>query len=86
MVIENLVKTMQFWRISTFEGTSVMLIGQERIFTESRLKRNFGMARPEGYRKSSRLMELAEKFDLPIVTFVDTEVPILSWSRTKGSI
>ena len=50
-----------------------MLIGQEKgSDTESRLKRNFGMAKPEGYRKSSRLMELAEKFDLPIVTFVDT--------------
>ena len=59
--------------LATFEGTSVMLIGQEKgSDTESRLKRNFGMAKPEGYRKSSRLMELAEKFDLPIVTFVDT--------------
>ena len=59
--------------LATFEGISVMLIGQEKgSDTESRLKRNFGMARPEGYRKSSRLMELAEKFNLPIVTFVDT--------------
>ncbi len=59
--------------LATFEGMSLMLIGQEKgSDTESRLKRNFGMARPEGYRKSERLMKLAEKFNIPIVTFVDT--------------
>ena len=59
--------------LATFEDTSVMLIGQEKgSDTESRLKRNFGMARPEGYRKSSRLMKLAEKFNIPIITLVDT--------------
>ncbi|RPH05488.1 MAG: acetyl-CoA carboxylase carboxyltransferase subunit alpha [Alphaproteobacteria bacterium TMED93] len=59
--------------LATFEEISIMLIGQEKgSDTESRLKRNFGMARPEGYRKSSRLMKLAEKFDIPIVTLVDT--------------
>ena len=59
--------------LASFEDTSIMIIGQEKgSDTESRLKRNFGMARPEGYRKSARLMKLAEKFEIPIVTFVDT--------------
>ncbi|MBV69673.1 MAG: acetyl-CoA carboxylase carboxyl transferase subunit alpha [Pelagibacterales bacterium] len=59
--------------LASLEDTSIMIIGQEKgSDTESRLKRNFGMARPEGYRKSSRLMKLAEKFEIPIVTFVDT--------------
>ena len=55
------------------DGQSVMIIGQEKgNDTNSRIKRNFGMARPEGYRKSIRLMNLANKFSLPILTFVDT--------------
>jgi acetyl-CoA carboxylase carboxyl transferase subunit alpha len=50
-----------------------MLIGHEKGFnTESRLKHNFGMAHPEGYRKSIRLMKLAERFGLPVITFIDT--------------
>jgi len=53
--------------------TPVVVIGHEKgNSTESRLKRNFGMARPEGYRKSARLMKLADKFGLPIITFIDT--------------
>src|SRR6187397_1031460 len=56
-----------------FGDKSVMLIGQEKGHdTTSRLKHNFGMARPEGYRKAVRLMELAERFSLPVLTFVDT--------------
>jgi acetyl-CoA carboxylase carboxyl transferase subunit alpha len=56
-----------------FRGRSVVLIGHEKGHdTESRLHHNFGMARPEGYRKAIRLMDLAEKFDLPVLTFVDT--------------
>jgi acetyl-CoA carboxylase carboxyl transferase subunit alpha len=56
-----------------FRGRSVCLIGQEKgSDTDSRLKHNFGMARPEGYRKAVRLMELADRFDLPVVTLVDT--------------
>jgi acetyl-CoA carboxylase carboxyl transferase subunit alpha len=56
-----------------FGDKSVMLIGQEKGHdTASRLKHNFGMARPEGYRKAVRLMELAERFSLPVLTFVDT--------------
>ncbi|MBU6426420.1 MAG: acetyl-CoA carboxylase carboxyltransferase subunit alpha [Rhodospirillales bacterium] len=56
-----------------FRGHAVMVIGTEKgTDTESRLKHNFGMAKPEGYRKARRLMELAGKFNLPILTFVDT--------------
>ena len=53
--------------------TPVVVIGHEKgNSTESRLKRNFGMARPEGYRKAARLMKLADKFGLPIITLIDT--------------
>ncbi len=59
--------------LGRFRGEPVMVIGQEKGHdTDSRLKRNFGMARPEGYRKAVRLMEMAEKFDLPVISFVDT--------------
>ena len=51
----------------------IVVIGHEKgNSTENRLKRNFGMARPEGYRKATRLMKLADKFQLPVVTFIDT--------------
>jgi acetyl-CoA carboxylase carboxyl transferase subunit alpha len=54
-------------------GRKVMLIGHEKgDDTASRLRHNFGMARPEGYRKAIRLMELADRFGLPVVTLVDT--------------
>lgn len=54
-------------------GQACVIIGQERGHdTESRIRHNFGMAKPEGYRKAQRLMHLAERFKLPIVTFVDT--------------
>ncbi len=53
--------------------TPIVVLGHEKgNSTESRLQRNFGMARPEGYRKAARLMKLADKFDLPIITFIDT--------------
>jgi len=56
-----------------FEGKSVLVIGQEKgEDLESRLKRNFGMMRPEGYRKCIRLMKLADKFNIPVITFIDT--------------
>ncbi len=55
------------------EGQTVMFIGQQKgINTKTRQQRNFGMANPEGYRKALRLMKLAEKFDKPIVTLIDT--------------
>src|SRR5690242_1933882 len=54
-------------------GRSIMVIGQEKgDDTDSRIKHNFGMARPEGYRKAQRLMDLADRFRLPVVTLVDT--------------
>ena len=59
--------------LGRFQGRPVVVIGTEKgTDTESRVVRNFGMARPEGYRKARRLMELAGRFRLPILTFVDT--------------
>ena len=56
-----------------FQGTSVLIIGQEKgDDLDSRINRNFGMMRPEGYRKTIRLMKLADKFNIPIITFIDT--------------
>ncbi len=56
-----------------FEGRSVLVIGQEKgEDLDSRLKRNFGQMRPEGYRKCIRLMKLANKFNIPIISFIDT--------------
>ena len=56
-----------------FRGESVCVIGHERgSTTESRLKHNFGMAKPEGYRKAVRLMEMADRFDIPVLALVDT--------------
>lgn len=56
-----------------FRGRSVMVLGIEKgSDTESRVKHNFGMAKPEGYRKAQRLMNMADRFGLPVVTFVDT--------------
>ncbi len=56
-----------------FQGRSVMIMGQEKgSDMDSRVKHNFGMARPEGYRKAQRLMRLAERFSLPLIAFVDT--------------
>jgi acetyl-CoA carboxylase carboxyl transferase subunit alpha len=59
--------------IGRFRGNSVMIIGQEKgADTQGRIRHNFGMARPEGYRKARRLMEMADHFGLPVVTLVDT--------------
>ncbi len=59
--------------IARLEGKPVMVIGHEKgNDTKSRIERNFGMARPEGYRKAIRLMDLANRFDLPVITLVDT--------------
>jgi acetyl-CoA carboxylase carboxyl transferase subunit alpha len=59
--------------IGRFRGRSAMIIGQEKgSDTETRVRHNFGMAKPEGYRKAIRLMELAERFKLPVITLVDT--------------
>jgi acetyl-CoA carboxylase carboxyl transferase subunit alpha len=59
--------------IGRFNGQSVMVVGHEKgNDTASRIKHNFGMARPEGFRKAIRLFELASQFNIPIITFVDT--------------
>ncbi len=59
--------------LGRFQGRSVVVIGQEKGGdTQARLKHNFGMPRPEGYRKAQRLMDLAERFRLPVITFIDT--------------
>ena len=56
-----------------FQGDSICIIGHEKgSTTESRIKHNFGMARPEGYRKAVRLMEMADRFDIPVLALVDT--------------
>lgn len=59
--------------LARFEDQPVVVIGHEKGHdTKSRIERNFGMARPEGYRKAIRLMEMADKFGLPVITLVDT--------------
>ena len=59
--------------LAKFKNTPVVLLGHEKgKSTEDKLNRNFGMAQPEGYRKAERLMKLAEDFNLPLITFVDT--------------
>lgn len=59
--------------IARLEGQPVMVIGHEKgRDTKEKIQRNFGMPRPEGYRKAKRLMELAERFSMPIITFIDT--------------
>ena len=56
-----------------FNGQSVAILGQEKgSSTETRLKHNFGMARPEGYRKAVRVMDMADRFNIPVISFVDT--------------
>jgi acetyl-CoA carboxylase carboxyl transferase subunit alpha len=59
--------------LGRFRGRSVVVLAHEKgADTESRLRHNFGMARPEGYRKARRLMDLADRFGLPVLTFIDT--------------
>ncbi|MES1990071.1 MAG: acetyl-CoA carboxylase carboxyltransferase subunit alpha [Pseudomonadota bacterium] len=59
--------------LGRFRGRSVMIMGHEKgSDTQTRVKHNFGMATPEGYRKAVRLMELADRFDIPVITLVDT--------------
>ena len=59
--------------IGRFKGQTVMVVGHEKgSDTQSRIKHNFGMARPEGFRKAIRLFKLADQFKIPIITFVDT--------------
>src|SRR5215204_5096850 len=57
-----------------FRGEPICVVGQEKgASTDSRIKHNFGMARPEGYRKAERLMEMADRFGIPVLSLIDTE-------------
>src|SRR6201992_4284090 len=59
--------------LARIDGRAVMVIGHQKgRDTKSKIKRNFGMPRPEGYRKALRLMKMADRFKLPILTFIDT--------------
>jgi len=59
--------------LARIEGQSVMVIGQQKgRDTKERVRRNYGMPKPEGYRKAQRLMQMAERFQIPIITFIDT--------------
>ena len=59
--------------LARLNDTPIVIIGHEKGYdTKSRIKHNFGMARPEGYRKAVRLMNLADRFNLPVITFIDT--------------
>ena len=69
--------------IARLNGISVIVIGQEKgRSVNDKVKRNFGMPRPEGYRKANRIMRMAERFSLPIVTLIDTHWS-LSWHRFR---
>ena len=83
-LIQRIIK---FFKIGS---QSVMVIGQQKgNDLETRVKHNFGMAKPEGYRKAVRLMEMADRFNLPIVTFIDTAGayprPPLKFLKTAGN-
>ncbi len=59
--------------LARFDGQPVMIVGQHRgRSTREKLQHNFGMSNPEGYRKSQRLLDMAERFNLPVLTFIDT--------------
>ena len=59
--------------VARLDGRPIVIIGHEKgNDTKSRIKRNFGMARPEGYRKAIRLMDLANRFKIPVITLIDT--------------
>ena len=63
---------------------SVLVIGQEKgEDLNSRIERNFGMMKPEGYRKCIRLMQLADRFQIPVITFVDTPGAYPGWEQSK---
>ena len=68
------------------DGQTVMMIGQQKgTNTKMRQMRNFGMANPEGYRKALRLMKLAEKFDKPVITLIDTPALIPAWKLKNAA-
>lgn len=62
-----------------------MIIGHQKgRETKEKIRRNFGMPAPEGYRKALRLMEMAERFNMPIITFIDTPGHTLAWARKSA--
>lgn len=67
--------------IARLDGRPVMIIGHQKgRETKEKIRRNFGMPAPEGYRKALRLMEMAERFNMPIITFIDTPLT-RAWAR-----
>ena len=69
--------------LAKFKGSPVVIIGHEKgKSTEDKISRNFGMSQPEGYRKASRLMKLAEDFSLPIITFIAVSYTHLTLTTT----
>lgn len=73
--------------IARLDGRPVMIIGHQKgRETKEKIRRNFGMPAPEGYRKALRLMEMAERFKLPIITFIDTPGLIRGWGGRTWSI
>jgi len=71
--------------LGKLNGRSVVVMGHEKgTDTETRLKHNFGMANPEGYRKAVRLMDMAERFHLPVVSFVDTAGAFITGEGGSG--
>lgn len=63
-----------------------MIIGHQKgRETKEKIRRNFGMPAPEGYRKALRLMEMAERFKMPIITFIDTLAPIRALARKSAA-
>ena len=72
--------------VARFDGRSVVVIGHQKgRDAKERTHRNFGMPRPEGYRKALRLMKLAEKFGLPIITLIDTPGASPAWELKSGA-
>ena len=71
--------------IARLDGRPVMVIGHQKgRETKEKIRRNFGMPAPEGYRKALRLMEMAERFKMPLITFIDTPVPIRRGREERG--
>ena len=74
--------------VARLDGRPVMVIGQEKgRAVKDKVYRNFGMPKPEGYRKAMRLMEMAERFKMPVITLIDTpgHTPV-SIQRSAGSV
>ena len=82
--IDILAMTVQSQQALSIENKSVLVIGQEKgEDLNSRIDKNFGMMSPEGYRKCIRLMKLANRFKIPIVTFIDTPGALPEWVPSR---